>query len=117
MIATATPIASMAYSIELAPEVSRKNERMRFMFRLVSHCGHCAAKNWKNCQSYDSNFRKIALVSARGARADLGFTQIGNIRACFAEVEPADPPLPAGPARERYRGLHHRVVIERHRNW
>src|ERR1700730_15654766 len=27
----------MAYSIELAPEVSRKNERMRFMFRLLSH--------------------------------------------------------------------------------
>src|SRR5260370_34345674 len=32
MIATATPTARMAYSIELAPEVSRKNERMRFMY-------------------------------------------------------------------------------------
>src|SRR3984893_4181724 len=27
----------MADSIDVAPEVSRKNERMRFMFRLLSH--------------------------------------------------------------------------------
>jgi hypothetical protein len=37
----------------------------------------------------------------------------GSARACFAEIEPAAAPLPAG---ERYRTLHRPVMIKRHRN-